>query len=174
MDHGTLTDANGRKSDFRNVIIVMTTNAGADRISRASIGFSSQDHSSDVLEEIKRMFSPEFRNRLDAVIQFQALDTQTIAHVVDKFLIELESQLDAKKVTLEVVSAARNWLAEHGYDRLMGARPMGRLIREKIRKPLAEELLFGRLVRGGHVTVVVRDDDLAVDIEAETPVADPA
>jgi ATP-dependent Clp protease ATP-binding subunit ClpA len=174
MDHGTLTDANGRKSDFRNVIIVMTTNAGADRISRASIGFSSQDHSSDVLEEIKRMFSPEFRNRLDAVIQFQALETQTIAHVVDKFLIELESQLDAKKVTLEVVSAARAWLAEHGYDRLMGARPMGRLIREKIRKPLAEELLFGRLVRGGHVTVVVRDDDLAVDIEAETTVADPA
>ncbi len=174
MDHGTLTDANGRKSDFRNVIIVMTTNAGADRISRASIGFSSQDHSSDVLEEIKRMFSPEFRNRLDAVIQFQALDTQTIAHVVDKFLIELESQLDAKKVTMDVVSAARAWLAEHGYDRLMGARPMGRLIREKIRKPLAEELLFGRLVRGGHVTVVVRDDDLAVDIEAETPVADPA
>ena len=174
MDHGTLTDANGRKSDFRNVIIVMTTNAGADRISRSSIGFSSQDHTSDILEEIKRMFSPEFRNRLDAVIQFQALDPQTIAHVVDKFLIELETQLDAKKVTLEVVSEARAWLAEHGYDRLMGARPMGRLIRERIRKPLAEELLFGRLVRGGHVTVVVRDDDLVVDMEAETPVADPA
>jgi len=174
MDHGTLTDANGRKTDFRNVIVVMTTNAGADRVSRASIGFSKQDHSTDAIEEIKRMFSPEFRNRLDAVIQFSALDPVTIAHVVDKFIIELESQLDAKKVSIEVAAEARAWLAEHGYDRLMGARPMARLIREKIKKPLAEELLFGQLVNGGHVAVSVRDDDIAVEVETELPVADPA
>ena len=171
MDHGTLTDANGRKTDFRNVIIVMTTNAGAERVNRASIGFSSQDHSTDALEEIKRMFSPEFRNRLDAIIQFRALTPETIAHVVDKFLIELESQLDSKKVTMEISTDARVWLAEHGYDRMMGARPMNRLIREKIKKPLAEELLFGRLEHGGHVSVVVRDDDIAIEIEEETPVA---
>ena len=173
MDHGTLTDANGRKTDFRNVIIVMTTNAGAERVSRTSIGFSTQDHSTDALEEIKRMFSPEFRNRLDAIIQFRALAPETIAHVVDKFLVELESQLDAKKVAMEVTPEARAWLAEHGYDRLMGARPMSRLIREKIKKPLAEELLFGRLENGGHVSVVVRDDDIAIEMEAETPVANP-
>jgi len=173
MDHGTLTDANGRKTDFRNVIIVMTTNAGAERVSRTSIGFSTQDHSTDALEEIKRMFSPEFRNRLDAIIQFRSLAPETIAHVVDKFLVELESQLDAKKVSMEVTSEARAWLAEHGYDRLMGARPMSRLIREKIKKPLAEELLFGRLENGGHVSVVVRDDDIAIEMETETPVANP-
>jgi ATP-dependent Clp protease ATP-binding subunit ClpA len=172
MDHGTLTDANGRKTDFRNVIVVMTTNAGADRVSRASIGFAKQDHSSDAIEEIKRMFSPEFRNRLDAIIQFSALDPVTIAHVVDKFIIELESQLDAKKVTVEVGPDARAWLAEHGYDRLMGARPMARLIKEKIKKPLAEELLFGSLVHGGHVNVAVRDDDIVVEVETETPVVD--
>jgi len=172
MDHGTLTDANGRKTDFRNVIVVMTTNAGADRVSRASIGFAKQDHSSDAIEEIKRMFSPEFRNRLDAIIQFNALDPVTIAHVVDKFIIELESQLDAKKVTVDVGPDARAWLAEHGYDRLMGARPMARLIKEKIKKPLAEELLFGSLVHGGHVNVSVRDDDIVVEVESETPVVD--
>ncbi|HMM76365.1 MAG TPA: ATP-dependent Clp protease ATP-binding subunit ClpA [Gammaproteobacteria bacterium] len=174
MDHGTLTDANGRKTDFRNVIIVMTTNAGAERVNRSSIGFSTQDHSSDAMEEIKRMFSPEFRNRLDAIIQFRALSPETIAHVVDKFLVELESQLDAKKVTMEVTSEARAWLAEHGYDRLMGARPMSRLIREKIKKPLAEELLFGKLEHGGHVHVIVREDDIAIEIEAETAVENPA
>ncbi len=174
MDHGTLTDANGRKTDFRNVIIVMTTNAGAERVNRSSIGFSTQDHSSDALEEIKRMFSPEFRNRLDAIIQFRALSPETIAHVVDKFLVELESQLDAKKVTMEVTSEARSWLAEHGYDRLMGARPMNRLIREKIKKPLAEELLFGKLEHGGHVRVIVRENDIAIEIEAEAAVENPA
>jgi len=174
MDHGTLTDANGRKTDFRNVIIVMTTNAGAERVNRSSIGFSTQDHSSDALEEIKRMFSPEFRNRLDAIIQFRALSPETIAHVVDKFLVELESQLDAKKVTMEVSGEARAWLSEHGYDRLMGARPMNRLIREKIKKPLAEELLFGKLEHGGHVRVIVRDDDIAIEMEAETTVENPA
>jgi ATP-dependent Clp protease ATP-binding subunit ClpA len=174
MDHGTLTDANGRKTDFRNVIIVMTTNAGAERVSRSSIGFSLQDHSLDAIEDIKRMFSPEFRNRLDSIIQFKALAPETIAHVVDKFLVELESQLDAKKVTMEVTQEARAWLAEHGYDRLMGARPMSRLISEKVKKPLAEELLFGRLANGGHVTVMVRDADILIEIEAEAPVANPA
>jgi ATP-dependent Clp protease ATP-binding subunit ClpA len=174
MDHGTLTDANGRKTDFRNVIIVMTTNAGAERVSRSSIGFSLQDHSLDAIEDIKRMFSPEFRNRLDSIIQFKALAPETIAHVVDKFLVELESQLDAKKVTMEVTQEARAWLAEHGYDRLMGARPMSRLISEKVKKPLAEELLFGRLANGGHVNVVVRDADILIEIEAEAPVANPA
>ena len=171
MDHGTLTDANGRKADFRNVIIVMTTNAGADRISRASIGFTMQDHSSDANEAIKRMFSPEFRNRLDATIQFKSLDPTTIGHVVDKFLVELETQLDGKKVTLEVDQDARAWLATHGYDPIMGARPMSRLIKDKIKKALAEELLFGRLTSGGHVTVGVRDDDLAIDIDVEEKVA---
>ncbi|MGD9600415.1 MAG: ATP-dependent Clp protease ATP-binding subunit ClpA [Gammaproteobacteria bacterium] len=171
MDHGTLTDANGRKTDFRNVIIVMTTNAGAERLSRASIGFALQDHSTDAGEAIKRTFSPEFRNRLDAVIQFKSLDPTTISHVVDKFLVELESQLDSKKVTLEVDLEARAWLAEHGYDPLMGARPMNRLIREKLKKALAEELLFGRLASGGHVTVTVRDGDIAIDIEAEEKIA---
>ena len=174
MDHGTLTDANGRKTDFRNVIIVMTTNAGAALASRASIGFSIQDHATDAMEEIKRMFSPEFRNRLDAIIQFNALDPQTIKSVVDKFIIELESQLQAKKVELTVSNEARDWLAENGYDRKMGARPMARLIREKIRKPLAEDLLFGRLVNGGHVNVTVRDGELAVDVEEESPVETPA
>ena len=171
MDHGTLTDANGRKTDFRNVIIVMTTNAGAERISRASMGFTLQDHASDAGEAIKRTFSPEFRNRLDAIIQFKALDPTTIAHVVDKFLVELESQLDNKKVTLEVDQDARTWLAKHGYDPQMGARPMSRLIREKMRKALAEELLFGRLTHGGHVVVTVRDDDIAIDIEVEEKIA---
>ncbi len=171
MDHGALTDTNGRKTDFRNVIIVMTTNAGAERISRASIGFTKQDHASDANEEIKRMFSPEFRNRLDAVIHFKALDPNTISHVVDKFLVELESQLDSKKVTLEVDTEARAWLAQHGYDPLMGARPMARLIREKIKKSLAEDLLFGRLTNGGHAIVTVRDNDIAIEIETEEKVA---
>ena len=167
MDHGTLTDTNGRKADFRNVIVVMTTNAGADRISRASIGFTMQDHTGDAIEEIKRMFNPEFRNRLDAVIQFDALDPETISYVVDKFLVELETQLDGKKVSIDVDADARLWLAEHGYDLIMGARPMSRLIQEKIKKPLAEELLFGQLGSGGNVVVTVKDDDIAVELETE-------
>lgn len=158
FDHGALTDTNGRKTDFRNTIIVMTTNAGAERISRASVGFTPQDHSTDAMETIKRVFSPEFRNRLDAIIQFSALDKRTIVNVVDKFLIELEAQLDEKKVTIEVTEAARAWLAEHGYDKIMGARPMARLIQDKVKRPLAEELLFGRLEHGGHV-IIEREDD---------------
>ena len=165
MDHGTLTDANGRKTDFRNVIIVMTTNAGAEKISRASIGFTLQDHSSDANEEIKRLFSPEFRNRLDGIVHFNPLDPETISHVVDKFLVELETQLDAKKVSMEVDAEARVWLAEHGHDLLMGARPMARLIQEKIKKPLAEQLLFGDLQGGGHIFITVKDGELVVEAD---------
>ena len=169
MDHGTLTDTNGRKTDFRNVIIVMTTNAGADRMSRASMGFTTQDHSGDGMEAIKQMFSPEFRNRLTAIIQFNSLDNKTIKNVVDKFLVELQAQLDGKKVYLDVDESARNWLAEKGYDKIMGARPMERLIKDKIKKLLAEELLFGKLEHGGHVIVSLEDDDLMIDIvEKET------
>ncbi len=170
MDHGTLTDNNGRKADFRNIIIVMTTNAGAELMDRPSIGFTSQDHSSDGMEAIKRMFSPEFRNRLDAIVQFKALTPVTIAQVVDKFLIELEAQLESKKVTLEVDTEGRTWLAGRGYDPKMGARPMARIIQENIKRRLAEELLFGRLVNGGHVTVTVGDGELQVEIVEEEAV----
>ncbi len=164
MDHGTLTDNNGRKADFRNVIIVMTTNAGASEISRRSIGFTPQDHSSDGMQAIEKLFTPEFRNRLDAIIQFAPLDERTITHVVDKFLFELEQQLAAKQVTLSVDPEARAWLAKHGHDPLMGARPMARLIREKLKKPLAEDLLFGDLARGGEVRVTLEDGELRFDI----------
>ncbi|MDG4551884.1 MAG: ATP-dependent Clp protease ATP-binding subunit ClpA [Candidatus Contendobacter sp.] len=170
MDHGTLTDNNGRKADFRNVILVMTTNAGAEQMDRASIGFTTQDHSSDGLEVIKRMFTPEFRNRLDAIVQFKALTPITIAQVVDKFLIELEAQLEPKKVTLEVDQGGREWLARRGYDPKMGARPMARIIQENIKRLLAEELLFGRLMNGGHVLVTARDDGLQVEIAEEEAV----
>ncbi|MGQ0595313.1 MAG: ATP-dependent Clp protease ATP-binding subunit ClpA [Gammaproteobacteria bacterium] len=173
MDHGALTDTNGRQTDFRNVIIVMTTNAGADRISRASIGFTVQDHMSDATEAIKRIFSPEFRNRLDAIVQFNPLDDRTIAQVVEKFLAELEAQLDAKDVSLEVDEKARAWLAEHGHDPLMGARPMARLIQDKVKRPLAEELLFGKLEGGGHVVITVEGEGLALRVAArEATVAD--
>ncbi len=167
MDHGTLTDNNGRKADFRNVIIVMTTNAGADRLDRRSIGFTEQDHSSDAMEVINRTFTPEFRNRLDAIIQFKPLSPETISKVVDKFIFELEGQLEEKGVTLEVDDEARTWLAMHGYDPKMGARPMARVIQENIKKPLAEELLFGRLANGGHITVTLRDDRLHMELEGK-------
>lgn len=159
MDHGTLTDNNGRKADFRNVIIIMTTNAGAQEMSRRSIGFTQQDHSSEGLEVIRRSFSPEFRNRLDAIIQFAPLDEPTIARVVDKLLLELETQLEDKEVALEVDDKARRWIAEQGYDEKMGARPMARVIQEQIKRPLAEELLFGELANGGSILVSVDDDD---------------
>ena len=165
MDHGTLTDNNGRKADFRNVILVMSTNAGAEQLSRSSIGFSHQDHSSDAMEAIKRMFSPEFRNRLDAIVQFRSLVPEVVSQVVDKFLIELEAQLEERKVSLQVDEAARAWLAERGFDARMGARPMARTIQDYVKKPLAEELLFGRLVKGGVVRVALRGDSLSFDIE---------
>ena len=167
MDHGSLTDNNGRKADFRNVILIMTTNAGAELMSRASIGFTHQDHASDGMESIKKMFSPEFRNRLDAVVQFGALSREVIKTVVDKFLVQLQAQLDDKKVHIDVDDAAREWLAEHGYDEKMGARPMARLIQEKLKKPLAEAVLFGALAKaGGKVVVSMADDDLALEIVA--------
>jgi ATP-dependent Clp protease ATP-binding subunit ClpA len=159
MDHGSLTDNNGRKSDFRNVILVLTTNIGAESISRTSIGFKDQDNSRDNQEAMKRAFSPEFRNRLDGVIQFQALPTTVIENVVDKFLTELQAQLDDKKVLLDVDKHARAWLAQQGYDHLMGARPMQRLIQEQLKKPLAEMILFGELAdHGGNVLVSVKKE----------------
>ena len=159
MDHGTLTDNNGRKADFRNVILVMTTNAGAADMSRASIGFMQQNHTTDGMEAIKKMFTPEFRNRLDAVIQFDALDMNAIQRVVDKLVLELETQLEDHDVTLELEPEARSWIAERGYDPTMGARPMSRVIQENIKRPLAEILLFGDLTDGGDVRIVVKDDD---------------
>jgi ATP-dependent Clp protease ATP-binding subunit ClpA len=171
MDHGTLTDNNGRKADFRNVVIVMTTNAGAQEMSRSSIGFTTQDHSSDGMEAIKKVFSPEFRNRLDSIIQFSGLSQEHIAKVVDKFIFELEGQLQDKGVSLIVEQEARVWLAEKGYDPKMGARPMARVIKDEIKKPLAEELLFGRLAGGGTVKVDVLDGKLGFEIQAE-PVTD--
>jgi ATP-dependent Clp protease ATP-binding subunit ClpA len=169
MDHGTLTDNNGRQADFRNVVLVMTTNAGAQEMSRASIGFTHQDHSSDGMAIIKKQFSPEFRNRLDAIIQFKSLDGQSIARVVDKLVVELESKLGSNDVTLELDDEARNWIAERGYDPKMGARPMARIIQEHIKRPLAEELLFGTLADGGHVRVTVGDnDELVLNAEPVT------
>ena len=158
MDHGTLTDNNGRQADFRNIVLVMTTNAGAQEMSRASIGFTHQDHSTDGMAIIKKSFTPEFRNRLDAIIQFASLDSHSIARVVDKLVVELEAKLGSNNVTLELDDAARNWIAERGYDPKMGARPMARIIQEHIKRPLAEELLFGSLADGGHVRICVAED----------------
>ncbi|MCH6565335.1 MAG: ATP-dependent Clp protease ATP-binding subunit ClpA [Proteobacteria bacterium] len=166
MDHGTLTDSNGRKADFRNVILVMTTNAGAELISRSSMGFTLQDNTKDAGEAIKKMFTPEFRNRLDAIIQFEALDHNVILNVVDKFLIELESQLEAKKVSMTVTDKARHLLAEKGYDPKMGARPMARVIQDEIKQVLADELLFGDLTDGGHVKIDVEDDKLVCHVKS--------
>jgi ATP-dependent Clp protease ATP-binding subunit ClpA len=165
MDHGTLTDNNGRKADFRHVIIVMTTNAGAQEMSRPSIGFMHSDNASDGMEAIRRLFTPEFRNRLDAVIQFAPLDRATIERVVDKLIVEVEAQLEQKGVQLNVEDAARSWIAEKGYDPKMGARPMARVIQEHIKRPLAEELLFGRLSGGGQVQVSVSADGTKLEFE---------
>src|SRR5450830_544745 len=172
MDHGTLTDNNGRKSDFRNVIVIMTTNAGAETAARASIGFTHQDHSSDAMEVIKKSFTPEFRNRLDTIIQFGRLSHEVIKSVVDKFLTELQAQLEDKRVQLEVTDAARSWLAEGGYDAAMGARPMARLIQDKIKRPLAEEILFGELAEhGGVVHIDIKDGELTFDFETTAEMA---
>jgi len=169
MDRGVLTDTNGREANFKNVVVVMTTNAGAALASRRSMGFVEQKHDSDAMEVIRRTFTPEFRNRLDAIIQFGALDFEHILRVVDKFLIELESQLTEKHVSLDVDSDARRWLADHGFDPQMGARPMARVIQEKVKRALADELLFGKLADGGLVKLSVRDGELQVDCEAIEP-----
>lgn len=165
MDHGTLTDNNGRKADFRNVVLVMTSNAGAQDLVKQSIGFKEQDLSRNSEEAINKTFSPEFRNRLDATVWFNALPKKVILSIVDKFLTEVQGQLDAKQVNLHVYDDAREWFAEHGYDVNMGARPMARLISDKIRKPLANEILFGELVNGGDVYVTLKDETLDIRIE---------
>ena len=167
MDHGTLTDNNGRKTDFRNVILVMTTNAGAENVSRRSIGFSMQDHSTDSIEAINRTFTPEFRNRLDAIVPFGPLGEDVILTVADKFLTELQSQLDERQVVIDVDEEARLWLVEKGYDATMGARPMERVIQEHIKKPLADMVLFGSLVKGGTAVVTVAPDRRTLLIQAE-------
>ncbi len=170
MDHGVLTDTNGREANFRNVILVMTTNAGARQASRRSIGFVEQDHATDAMEVIRRAFTPEFRNRLDAIVEFTSLGMDHILRVVDKFLIELETQLNERRVNLNVDPDARRWLAEHGFDAQMGARPMARVIQENIKRPLADELLFGKLVDGGTVNVHVADGKLVVEVQAAAKV----
>ncbi len=164
MDHGALTDNNGRTASFKQVILIMTTNVGADSISRNSMGFTKQDHSRDNTEALKRVFTPEFRNRLDAIIQFNPLDKNVIISVVDKFLVELQAQLDDKKVVLEIDDAVREYLAQKGYDRLMGARPMNRLIQDEIKKPLAEQILFGDLVNGGTVSIRLTKDKQGIEL----------
>ena len=167
MDHGTLTDNNGRKADFRNVILVMTTNAGAQEMARSSIGFSEQNHSSDGLEILKKTFTPEFRNRLDAIVQFGELDKQTIRTVVDKFLVTLQVQLDDKNVVLHIDDSVVDWLIKNGYSKTMGARPMARLIQEKLKKPLAEHILFGELsASGGDVYLEESNDQINFRIES--------
>ena len=174
MDHGTLTDNNGRKADFRNIILIMTTNAGASEGGRPSIGFTHQDHSTDSMKVIERGFSPEFRNRLDAIIQFQPLSLEIITQVVDKFMFELETQLAEKRVSVVLEPQAREWLAIHGFDPQMGARPMSRVIQEKIKKPLAEEILFGRLSGGGVARIGVEGDELSFAVEGVVEAAEPA
>jgi ATP-dependent Clp protease ATP-binding subunit ClpA len=170
MDHGTLTDNNGRKADFRNVVIIMTTNAGAEALSKTQIGFTKSSASGDELADIKRMFTPEFRNRLDAIVSFAALDREVILRVVDKFLMQLEEQLHEKKVEAVFTDTLKDYLAKTGFDPLMGARPMARLIQDTIRSALADELLFGRLASGGRVTVDVKDDKVVLEFEEEAAV----
>lgn len=167
MDHGTLTDNNGRKADFRNIILIMTTNAGAESLSKTSMGFTVQDNSTDGSEAVNKMFSPEFRNRLDSIIQFKPLDKTIILNVVDKFIIELEAQLEEKSVSIDFNYEAKTWLAEHGFDAAMGARPMARIISENIKKPLADEILFGKLSKGGKVRVILDDKgEIAFEFES--------
>ncbi|MCL1048853.1 ATP-dependent Clp protease ATP-binding subunit ClpA [Shewanella abyssi] len=167
MDHGTLTDNNGRKADFRHVTVVMTTNAGVQETVRKSIGFKQQDHTQDALSEINKVFSPEFRNRLDSIIWFNHLDMTVIAKVVDKFLVELQAQLDDKSVMLNVTDEARTLLAEKGYDKSMGARPMARVVTDLIKRPLADAILFGDLEKGGVATVDVKGDEIVIKVESQ-------
>ncbi|HUF81526.1 MAG TPA: AAA family ATPase, partial [Burkholderiales bacterium] len=159
MDHGSLTDNNGRKADFRNVVIVMTTNAGASELTKSMMGFTPSQQAGDEMAEIRRLFTPEFRNRLDAIISFNALDRDIILRVVDKFLMQLEQQLEEKKVDPTFTPALREYLAREGFDPQMGARPMARIIQDTIRSALADQLLFGRLAHGGKVTIDLGADD---------------
>jgi ATP-dependent Clp protease ATP-binding subunit ClpA len=159
MDHGKLTDHNGKQVDFRNVILIMTTNAGASELAKSAYGFTHTKREGDDVEAIKRMFTPEFRNRLDATITFGHLPPAIIAKVVEKFVMQLEAQLDDRGVTIELTEEAAAWLVENGYDEQMGARPMSRVIQEKVKQPLADEVLFGRLKNGGHVRVVVKEEE---------------
>jgi len=175
MDYGKLTDHNGKTVDFRNVILIMTTNAGASELAKPAIGFGSEVRTGDDQEAINRMFTPEFRNRLDAVISFSALGLETIGRVVDKFVLQLEEQLADRNVQIVLDDAAREWLGNKGYDKLFGARPLARVIQEHVKKPLAEELLFGKLVKGGVVKVSVKDNKLDFAFEeAAGPPAPPA
>jgi ATP-dependent Clp protease ATP-binding subunit ClpA len=167
MDHGQLTDSNGKKIDFRNVVLIMTTNAGASDAQRNSIGFGRGKQDDEADEAIKRVFTPEFRNRLDAVVAFKSLTPEIIRLVVQKFIMQLEAQLADRHVTIETSDEASDWLAKNGFDELYGARPLGRVIQEHIKKPLADEILFGRLVKGGHVKVVLKDKKLGFEIEGD-------
>jgi ATP-dependent Clp protease ATP-binding subunit ClpA len=167
MDHGTLTDNNGRKADFRNVIIVMTTNAGAVAVSRNSMGFTKQDNAQDDMGAITKMFTPEFRNRLDSIVRFNPLGKEVIYKIVDKELLEVERQLLEKNVQLNIDKAARTWIADNGYDENMGARPLARLIQEEIKRGLADELLFGKLQNGGVVDISTDEDKLSFDIQGQ-------
>ena len=172
MDHGKLTDNNGKSVDFRNVILIMTTNAGALELSKSSIGFLNDTKNDADTQAIEKLFTPEFRNRLDAVIPFDYLDIEVIKMVVDKFIMQLEAQLSDKGVSIMLSDEARNWLAKKGYDKIFGARPLNRLIQEKIKKPLAEELLFGKLVNGGNVFVDNKKDELIIKSESSTKTSD--
>jgi ATP-dependent Clp protease ATP-binding subunit ClpA len=161
MDHGKLTDHNGKSIDFRNVILVMTTNAGASDLARAALGFTQDRREGDDTEAINRLFTPEFRNRLDAIIPFAHLPREIVRKVVEKFILQLEAQLSERQINIEISSEAADWLAERGYDQQMGARPLARLIQEKVKKPLSEEVLFGKLAHGGTVRILVDGEDLA-------------
>jgi ATP-dependent Clp protease ATP-binding subunit ClpA len=167
MDHGALTDSNGKKIDFRNVVLIMTTNAGASDAQRNSIGFGRGKQDDEAEEAIKRVFTPEFRNRLDAVVAFKSLTPEIIKLVVQKFIMQLEAQLADRHVTIETTDDAADWLSKNGFDELYGARPLARVIQEHIKKPLADEILFGKLTKGGHVKVVLRDGKLAFEIEGD-------
>jgi len=166
MDHGKLTDHNGKSVNFRNVILIMTTNAGAAELAKNAIGFGQETREGEDKEAIERMFTPEFRNRLDAIITFANLPPEVVGRVVDKFVMELEGQLSDRNVTIELTPAARNWLSKKGYDSRMGARPLGRVIQQEIKKPLADQLLFGDLITGGHVKVDIKDNKVSFDVNA--------